>query len=166
VYADNWLLPFGKDLINWTEAAVIIPEAETLDTVNILSKISVEQRCRMRQKVYEMYRKYMETGRRVIRGIIENFELSHAVDVNRSTSMEVSKVQDPAPEFAILFNESTLSLINDQTVKWDSQLDRLWLESFGTRSSRHVGTNQLRMEPSQPKLRYKSIPWYSLSGTL
>jgi hypothetical protein len=76
VYADNWLLPFGKDLINWTDAAVVIPEAETLDTVNILSRISVEQRCRMRQTVYEMYQKYMETGRGVVRGIIENFELS------------------------------------------------------------------------------------------
>jgi hypothetical protein len=46
----RWLLPFGKDLINWTDAAVIIPEAETLDTVKFLSKISAEQRCRMRQK--------------------------------------------------------------------------------------------------------------------
>ena len=76
MYADKWLLPFGKNLINWTDAAVIIPEAETLDTVNILSRISVEQRCRMRQKVYEMYEKYMETGGGVVRGIIENFELS------------------------------------------------------------------------------------------
>jgi Exostosin family len=80
VYADDWLLPFGKDLIDWTEAAVVIPEAETLDTVNILSKISVEKRCRMRQKVYEVYRKYMQTGRGVIQGIIENFELSHAAE--------------------------------------------------------------------------------------
>jgi hypothetical protein len=81
VYADNWLLPFGKDLINWTDAAVIIPEVQTLDTFNILSNISAEQRCRMRQKVYEMYRKYMETGRGVIRGIIDNFELAQAAEM-------------------------------------------------------------------------------------
>ena len=131
VYADNWLLPFGKDLINWTEAAVIIPEAETLDTVSILSKFSAEQRCRMRQKVYEMYRKYMETGRGVIRGIIENFELSFAGDMNRSSSMETSTVQEPVPEFAMLFNESALTLIYDRTAKWDSQIERLWLDSSG-----------------------------------
>lgn len=81
VYADNWLLPFGKGLINWTDAAVIIPEADTLDTVNILSKISAEQRCRMRQKAYEVYRKYMKTGTGVIQGIIENFELSYAAEI-------------------------------------------------------------------------------------
>ena len=81
MYADNWLLPFGKGLINWTDAAVIIPEADTLDTVNILSKISAEQRCRMRQKAYEVYRKYMKTGTGVIQGIIENFELSYAAEI-------------------------------------------------------------------------------------
>jgi hypothetical protein len=81
VYADNWLLPFGKDLINWTEAAVIIPEAETLDTLQYFVENFPEQRCRMRQKVYEIYRKYMETGAGVIRGIIENFELSYASEI-------------------------------------------------------------------------------------
>ena len=80
MYADDWLLPFGKDLIDWTDAAVVIPEADTLDTVKILSKISAEQRCRMRQKVYEVYRKYMETGRGVIQGIIESFELRHTAE--------------------------------------------------------------------------------------
>lgn len=76
IYADDWLLPFGDHLINWTEAAVVIREADTLQTINILSQIPTEQRCRMRQKALDIYRKYIETGRGTIQGIIENFELS------------------------------------------------------------------------------------------
>ena len=76
VYADDWMLPFGKDLINWTDAAVVIREADTLQTISILSQIPAEQRCRMREKALEIYRKYIETGRGTVQGIIENFELS------------------------------------------------------------------------------------------
>jgi hypothetical protein len=76
IYADNWLMPFGKHLINWTEASVVIPESEILNTSHILSQISMEQRCRMRQNVLKIFRNYMETGRAVIKGIIENLELT------------------------------------------------------------------------------------------
>ena len=76
VYADDWMLPFGKDLINWTDAAVVIREADTLQTISILSQIPAEQRCRMREKALDIYRKYIETGRGTVQGIIENFELS------------------------------------------------------------------------------------------
>lgn len=74
VYADDWLLPFGAYLINWTEAIVLIREQNISNTINILSQISMEQRCRMRQRVVEIYRKYIETGRGTVEGIIENFE--------------------------------------------------------------------------------------------
>lgn len=76
VYANDWMLPFGEALVNWTaEAAVVIREEDTKRSVEILSNISLEERCRMRQRGLELYRKYMETGDGVIRGIIETFEL-------------------------------------------------------------------------------------------
>jgi hypothetical protein len=75
VYADDWLLPFGEALINWSEAAVVIRENETMRTKVILSQISLKQRCRMRRRALDIYRTYIETGRGTIRGIIENFEL-------------------------------------------------------------------------------------------
>ena len=128
MYADDWLFPFGKDLINWTDAAIVIPEADALDTVNILSQISTEQRCRMRQKVYEIYRKYMETDRGVIQGIIENFEFAAAAEMRQLASIELSLRIEREMEFATMMNESALSLINDRTVKWDSDVDRTWLD--------------------------------------
>lgn len=75
VYAGEWQLPFGDDLINWTEAVVFIRENETVNTKAILSQISLEQRCQMRQKVLEIYRTYIEIARGTINGIVENFEL-------------------------------------------------------------------------------------------
>lgn len=83
IYADDWLLPFGNPLINWTEAAVVIREADTLQTIRILSQIPAEQRCRMRQNALEIYRKYIETGRGTVQGIIENFELSAHTNYQR-----------------------------------------------------------------------------------
>jgi hypothetical protein len=74
VYADDWLLPFSPYLLNWTDAIVLIREQNISNTFEILSQISFEQRCRMRQRVVEIYRKYMETGRGTVQGIIESFE--------------------------------------------------------------------------------------------
>jgi hypothetical protein len=74
VYADDWFLPFGAYLLNWTEAIVLIREQNISNTINILSQISMEQRCHMRQRTVEIYRKYIETGRGTVEGIIENFE--------------------------------------------------------------------------------------------
>jgi hypothetical protein len=122
VYADDWLLPFGKDLINWTEAAVVIREADTLKTVSILSQISMEQRCRMRQKGLEIYRKYVETARGTINGIIENFELSAAsAEVHQLQADEVVLSTNDAPtnisSTATLINEAGRLLLNDQTAQ-------------------------------------------------
>ena len=53
---------------------MIIREQNISNTLNILSQISMEQRCRTRQRNVEIYRKYIETGRGTVKGIIENFE--------------------------------------------------------------------------------------------
>lgn len=79
VYADDWMLPFGGALINWTNEAVVrIPENKTNLTKAILSRISLADRCQMRQRALELYRTYIATGRGTIRGIIENFESAAA----------------------------------------------------------------------------------------
>ena len=75
IYADDWLLPFGLPLINWTEAAVIIPETKANQSAEILSNISLDQRCQMRQRTLEIFNTYMKTGRGTIRGLVENLEL-------------------------------------------------------------------------------------------
>jgi len=77
VHADGWVLPFRKELVHWEEreCAVIIPESKANETERILRSISRGDRCRMRKRCYEVYKKYMVDGTAVIRGVIEGLEL-------------------------------------------------------------------------------------------
>lgn len=75
VYADNWKLPFGDRLINWSSLAVRIPENQANRTLEHLSRIPQDEICAMRERVKTFYDKYMRNGTAVIRGVIENFEL-------------------------------------------------------------------------------------------
>jgi len=75
VHADGWILPFRKELVDWSECAVVIPEGEVSETLNILAKIDDEQRCKMRQKCYEVYQKYMKDSEGVLSGIVEGLEI-------------------------------------------------------------------------------------------
>jgi hypothetical protein len=43
--------------------------------VNILRSLSLEERCRRRRQVVEIYDRYMKTGDATIRGLIESLEL-------------------------------------------------------------------------------------------
>lgn len=178
IYADDWMLPFGNALINWTDAVVVIRENDTIHTEEILRSISKEERCRMRRKVIEIYRKYLETGRGVMAGIIENFEIAATTQVppnravyrlapratltvppNASSPWKTSKEQQPRPvvgtssqpassllnmtfkmgpravSAASALNVSSVtsvdnsrSLLNDQTIPWDSSVTRAWLD--------------------------------------
>lgn len=133
VYADGWVFPFGKDLINWTDVAVIINEDDILKTISILSQISEEQRCRMRQKVVEIYRKYIETGRGTIMGIIENFELSALTEIKRSQmgKDEISPSTEDVgsdPSSDTTMNAPAPPNLYDRTVIWDPAVNRSWLD--------------------------------------
>jgi Exostosin family len=75
VHADNWVYPFSPLLLNWSSIAIILPESNASETVNILRSISLEERCRRRRKVVEIYARYMKTGEGTINGLIESLEL-------------------------------------------------------------------------------------------
>ena len=73
LYADNLVLPF-ESLINWDEVVVRIPQNQTNNTRAILMAITDEERCRMRQKVLQVYERYIRTGEATIAGIVEGLE--------------------------------------------------------------------------------------------
>ena len=76
VHADDWVWPFRPELIDWNECAVILPEKDAGNTtIQYLESISVEQRCKMRQACYRIYKKYAETTAGTITGIVEGLEL-------------------------------------------------------------------------------------------
>ncbi len=75
VYADGWVLPFSKRLLDWHSVAILIPEQDVAQTMNYLQNVSMKERCRMRQKGYEFYQQYMATPEGVVAGIVESLEL-------------------------------------------------------------------------------------------
>jgi hypothetical protein len=74
VYSDFWGYPFATELINWTSVAVIIPENSVNQTIDILRKISLKDRCVRRQRILEIYEKYFRTGEAIIQGILDSIE--------------------------------------------------------------------------------------------
>ena len=119
-------MPFGEDLIDWTEAAVFIREKDANKTLDILSTISPKARCRMRQRGREIYRNYMNSGRGIIKGIIENFELSatrkpsYTGPQQTNPTVGSSKAEYCGPD-------NVASPLGDKTLCWKSNIDRLWL---------------------------------------
>jgi hypothetical protein len=76
VHSDGWVLPFRKELVDWKECAVHIPEKHVNRTLEILSQIDDKKRCQMRKRCYEIYQKYMRTADGTIAGIVEGMELA------------------------------------------------------------------------------------------
>ena len=74
VHADDWVFPFAPQLINWSFIVVILPESRANETADILRSISLEERCRMRRRVVEIYDRYLKTEEGTVNGIIESLE--------------------------------------------------------------------------------------------
>jgi hypothetical protein len=81
VLADNWVLPFRPELIDWpTQCAVIIPEDDVNRTIDILTNISAKEECQRRQRCYDIYQKYMATPLGTVNGVIDGLELARKSD--------------------------------------------------------------------------------------
>jgi hypothetical protein len=53
---------------------VVIPEINTSQSVEILSQISKEKRCRMRRRGLELYEAYLKDAKGTVQGIIDRLE--------------------------------------------------------------------------------------------
>jgi hypothetical protein len=73
LYADDLVLPF-ENVINWTEISVRIPQNQSKQTRAILMAISDAERCRMRQKMLDVYERYIRSGEAQIAGAIDTLE--------------------------------------------------------------------------------------------
>jgi Exostosin family len=75
VHADSWRLPFHPKLVDWSKCAVVIPERQYNQTLDILRRISRDERCRMRQYCYEVYHKYLANPEANMAGLIQSLEV-------------------------------------------------------------------------------------------
>ena len=74
VVSDYISLPF-PDLIRWREFVVVVAEGQVLEVPDILRRISVDKRRRMRERVNEVYEKYMASLAKVMLGAMEAFSV-------------------------------------------------------------------------------------------
>ena len=65
IYADGWVLPYTKDVVDWSDLAVILPQKNVNQTLDVLRSISDEERCKMQQRILTFYQQYVanSTGR-------------------------------------------------------------------------------------------------------
>jgi hypothetical protein len=76
VLSDDWMYPFRPELVDWNECAVILPEKYAgVPTIAVLQHISPEERCRMRQRCYEIYQQFIQRPEGTVNGIIQGLEL-------------------------------------------------------------------------------------------
>jgi hypothetical protein len=83
-------LPFRNELVDWTKCAVVIPEKDTPQTLEILRKITDQERCHMRQECYRIYQKYMENTDRNIDGLVDSVLARNAAHLPPVTEAERS----------------------------------------------------------------------------
>ena len=114
VYADDWVFPFRPELVNPTDYAVIIREADVAKSMDILSAIPPEQRCRMRQKALTMYELYFKTGEGVIRGIVESLDLIATMQsrTNATTTVTTTTTTAVNPAAAGRFQEGNTGAVS------------------------------------------------------
>ena len=71
VYADGWVLPYNRDVVDWSDVAVLIPQRRVNETIDILRAIPDETRCQMRKKGLEVYQRYVADSAGRLRAILE-----------------------------------------------------------------------------------------------
>lgn len=76
VHSDGWVLPFRRDLLDWNACALIIPESRVNETVDILRRIPLEDRCERRQRCWDIYQRYISTPSGTIQGVIQSLDLA------------------------------------------------------------------------------------------
>jgi Cft2 family RNA processing exonuclease len=71
IYADGWVLPYTKDVVDWSDLAVILPQRKVNQTLDVLRSISNEERCRMQQRILTFYQQYVANSTGRLRGVLK-----------------------------------------------------------------------------------------------
>jgi len=70
VYANNWLLPFNDQIVDWNKCAVFIDESDYDKTAEILRDISLEKRCEMQKCALNAWDRFASSRSGWIRGLV------------------------------------------------------------------------------------------------
>jgi len=73
LFSDGWLLPLFSDE-EWAKAIIHIPQKDAKQTLDIVEKISKQDRCLMRRQALELYERYIKDGKGIVHGIVEQLQ--------------------------------------------------------------------------------------------
>jgi hypothetical protein len=62
IYADGWVLPYTRAVIDWNDAALIIPQGNVHHTMDYIEQMTPSEICRRRLLIYDFFHKYVKTG--------------------------------------------------------------------------------------------------------
>eukprot|EP00545_Synedropsis_sp_CCMP1620_P007308 CAMPEP_0119022306 /NCGR_PEP_ID=MMETSP1176-20130426/27682_1 /TAXON_ID=265551 /ORGANISM="Synedropsis recta cf, Strain CCMP1620" /LENGTH=413 /DNA_ID=CAMNT_0006977109 /DNA_START=173 /DNA_END=1410 /DNA_ORIENTATION=- len=71
IFADGWVLPYNRDVVDWSEISVLLPQRRVRETVSILQNISKEARCQMQQGALAFYNDYVKDSHGRLRAILK-----------------------------------------------------------------------------------------------
>lgn len=74
IYADGWVLPYTKEVVDWSKFTVMIPQGKMNQTFDILDAFPPLQRCKMQQQVLWYYQEYVADSKARLRGILKVLE--------------------------------------------------------------------------------------------
>lgn len=71
VYADGWVLPYTRDVVDWSELAVLLPQQNVDQTMQIIKSMSKEEICQRQQRILEFYREYVADCHGRLRAVLK-----------------------------------------------------------------------------------------------
>ena len=71
VYANGWVLPYTKDVVNWSELAILVPEGNVSQTMDILQSISEQDICQRQQRIVEFYKDFVADSHGRLRAVLK-----------------------------------------------------------------------------------------------
>jgi Exostosin family len=71
VFSDGWVLPYNMDVVDWSELAVLLPQRQVRETLDVLLNIPIEKRCEMRRKGFNFFQRYLAHSSGRLRAVLE-----------------------------------------------------------------------------------------------
>lgn len=70
VYSNGWVLPYNKEVVDWSELAILLPQERVSETLTILKSIPRKEMCKGQQKVLSFFNEYASDSHGRLRAIL------------------------------------------------------------------------------------------------
>lgn len=71
VHANGWVLPFTKDVVDWSELVVLLPEAKVSQSLQVMRSMSEQEICQRQQRILAFYKEYIADFSGTLRAILK-----------------------------------------------------------------------------------------------